>query len=113
MDIAMNRQGLTKLGHFRSKEERTEKGKRLGDQVKDFLKEDLVKDLRNRNPNGWEILMAFLAYESSPPNIDRCTDDREYIIKAARKEGVRFIYETLEKLMKEIEDNGNNTGNRQ
>ena len=114
-DLIMNRQGFMKMGKYRNKEERADKGKKLSHQIDDLLKADLIDYLRKNNPNGLEILMAYLAYESSTPNIDSCADERAFMIKSARKEGVRFIYEHLEKLGKEKKDehtdNRSNTSN--
>lgn len=101
--------GIIKLGSQVKKRHRFDKHNSIKSQIDALLKKEFIKPVKKIYPAGWETLMAMLCYESEPPmllaSLDKPPeDDRTFALKSAKKEGIRFIYERLEKLSKEVEE---------
>jgi len=101
--------GIMKLGSQIKKKQRYDKVNKLNVQIDDLLKKEFVEKVRRILPESWETIMAVLSYESEPPMLmaklnEPPEEERTFIIKSAKKEGIRFLYEKLERLAKEIDD---------
>lgn len=105
----IGRDGLAKLGKHRVKNNRQDKFRKMGKQVEHQLCEEFVRKTLKTNPNGWNILLGYLAYESSPPLLvaDKM-EDRDFILNSAKREGIGHVYEKLVKLEEQIREEENN-----
>lgn len=100
-EVYVGQDAVIKLGEQHTKTGRQDRVHKLGDQINDLLLEKVIEPLRRNSNDGVEILLAFLAYESQPPLIDTFKGDlQEYALKASRKEGIGYIYDRLDKLVK-------------
>lgn len=104
-EVYIGQDAVIKLGEQHTKKDRQDNVRSLKTQINDLLKEKVIEPLKRNTNDGVEILLAFLAYESQPPLIDTFKGDlQEYALKASRKEGIGYIYDRLDKLVKEEEE---------
>lgn len=106
-EILLGKKGVVTMGDSLRKKDRTSQIPTKSEEIRQFLKEKFIRPLMMINPDAISALLAYLAYESSPPLIhDYFCDDGtlkkdKFISDTSKKEGIGGIYNILEKLVKQ------------
>ena len=95
--VLINARGVAEIGNA-SRDRNRKSNYSKNDAVTDFLKEKVVDVFKRLSPEGWEIFLSWLAYETERPLIKYEEPAETFRTKCAKKEGINFVYEKLCKL---------------